>query len=60
MKLFDLENEIDYLSKENTVVYANDILEITLIKKDQSKNWSKLVAENLTKEELRKRREESF
>lgn len=30
VKIFDLQHEIDFKSKENTVVYANDTLEITL------------------------------
>lgn len=60
VRLFDLEHEIDYLSKEATVVYANDVLEVTLIKKEENKAWSSLVVENLSREELRQRREESF
>lgn len=42
MKIFDLQHEVDFTSKENIVVYANDFLEITLIKKEDI-TWTDFV-----------------
>ena len=59
VKIFDLQHEIDYQSKENVVVYANDYLEVTLVKKEDI-IWTDLTVQDLSKEEQRERREKSF
>lgn len=59
IKIFDFESEVDYRNRENKITYNNGVLEL-LIKKQQPKTWNSLVAQGLSKEEIRQRRDESF
>lgn len=59
VKYFDLMYEIDYTSKENTILYINDVLEIRVIKKDPVK-WEELNDSSLSKEQIMKRRQDSI
>lgn len=60
VRIIDLKHEVQFLSKETTVVYANDFLEITLLKEDQSIHWEDLVEDSLDKEQIKSRRAASF
>ena len=59
VKILDLESEIDYTSRENRTTYNNGLLEL-YIKKAEPKSWDSLTAKSLSKDETRKRRDESF
>ena len=59
LKIFDLFAEIDYQNKENMITYENDTLDLYIIK-HQQKFWDNLTTQKLNKEELRKRREDSY
>ena len=60
VRVIDLKHPVDFLSKENAVVFANEIVEVTLIKKEEKLHWEDLVEDTLGKEELKQRRQESF
>lgn len=58
IKFFDFHSNIEYQNKGNSFLYINDYLEITLYKQE-AKLWPNLLIDNLSKEELLKRREEA-
>lgn len=58
IKFFDFHSNIDYQNKGNSFLYINEHLEITLYKQE-ARLWSNLLIDNLSKEELLKRREEA-
>lgn len=60
VRVIDLKHEVLFLSKETSVIYANEILEVTLLKEDQSIQWEDLVEDQLDKEQIKNRRAASF
>ncbi|EAR87721.1 tetratricopeptide repeat protein (macronuclear) [Tetrahymena thermophila SB210] len=60
VRVLDLKHEIDFQGQENNVVYANEVLEIILVKKEEKKHWEDLIEDGLDKEQIKKRRQESF
>ena len=59
LKIFDFPAEIDYKSRENKVSYNDGTLEL-YIKKVDSQMWDSLTVQGLSKDDIRKRRDESF
>jgi len=59
LKIFDFPHEIDYKNRENKTSYNDGILELYL-KKKEPMMWDSLTAQGLSKDDIRKRREESF
>jgi dyslexia susceptibility 1 candidate gene 1 protein len=59
LKIFDLADEIDYENKENAITYENGILDLFIVKKTE-RLWDTLTFQHASKEDLRRRREESF
>ncbi|KAL4480776.1 hypothetical protein ABPG72_001645 [Tetrahymena utriculariae] len=60
VRVLDLKHEIDFQGQENNVVYANEVLEIILVKKEEKKHWEDLIEDDLDKEQIKRRRQESF
>jgi len=59
LKIFDFPHEIDYKNRETKTSYNDGVLELYL-KKKEPVMWDSLTVQGLAKEEIRKRREESF
>lgn len=58
IKFFDFHDNIDYLNKGTNFLYINDHIEVTLFKENPC-IWPNLLVENLSKEQILKRREAS-
>ena len=58
-KVLDLGGRVDYKSKENSFLYSNNVLNCNLVKEEEV-NWEFLIEVKLSKDELKKRREEDM
>lgn len=56
VRVLDLKHEVDFQSKENSVVYANEVLEIVIVKQEEKKEWEDLIEDTLDKEQIKQRR----
>ena len=59
VKVLDLEQEVDFVSKENKYGFGNQMLECTL-KKKRAGVWDHLLIRGLNKQQLIERRKDSF